>query len=172
VVTRKRAKLATAETVDGLRDSEHAGGQLDPILTLADIREQADRDIGVGRIEVLTERLRALRPEKVKELTDAKWFKENPERSHRLRPMFPGELDPPDEAPPDHKFRVLVRQVGPGTHLRLLFCPNVNTPVPNGEALIHAIFDVVSAEGRVPGNPISTDEVAELAERYARAVRS
>jgi N6-adenosine-specific RNA methylase IME4/ParB-like chromosome segregation protein Spo0J len=71
VLNQKRAKAATAKPVDGLRDSEHAGGQLDPILTPADIREQVERDIGVGCIEVLPERLRALRPEKVEELAES-----------------------------------------------------------------------------------------------------
>jgi hypothetical protein len=77
VRNKKRAKPATVETVDGLRDSEHAGKKLDPILTPADIREQVDRDIGVGHIEVLTERFRALWPEKVEEpdrtLTTPPW---------------------------------------------------------------------------------------------------
>jgi hypothetical protein len=55
MLNQKRAKPATAETVDGLQDSEHAGGQLDPILTPADILEQVDRDIGVVGIGVLTD---------------------------------------------------------------------------------------------------------------------
>jgi ParB-like nuclease domain len=64
-------KPATAETVDGPWDFEHAGGQLNPTVTPADIRERVDRDIGVADIAVLPGRLRALRPEKVKELTES-----------------------------------------------------------------------------------------------------
>ena len=54
-----------------IEEYERAGEQLDPILTPADIRAQVERDIGVGRIEVLPERLRALRPEKVEELAES-----------------------------------------------------------------------------------------------------
>jgi hypothetical protein len=103
---------------------------------------------------------------------DAKWFSANPTRSHRLRPPFPGEFDPPDGPPPDHEFQVLVRQVEPGMRVRGILYHNIRTAIPDVEALIHAIFDVVFAEGRVPGNPISMEEVAELAEWYAGAVRS
>jgi hypothetical protein len=39
VLNQNRAKAATAETVSDPRDSEHAGEQLDPILTPADIRD-------------------------------------------------------------------------------------------------------------------------------------
>jgi hypothetical protein len=66
-----RQQPVTATTVGGLRDSEQAGERLDPILTPADIRAQVERDIGVGRIEVLPERLRALRPEKAEKLTES-----------------------------------------------------------------------------------------------------
>ncbi len=48
---------------------------------------------------------------------DADWFKDNPERSHRLRPFFKEEAaDLPvaflkNKPPPNHEFQVLIRQV-------------------------------------------------------------
>jgi endogenous inhibitor of DNA gyrase (YacG/DUF329 family) len=50
VLNQNRAKAATAETVSDPRDSEHAGEQLDPILTPADIRDSRFdfRDDGGG----------------------------------------------------------------------------------------------------------------------------
>jgi hypothetical protein len=67
----KSAKAATAETVSDSRVFEHSGEQLDPTITPADTRGQVDRDIGVADIAVLPGRLRALRPEKVEELTES-----------------------------------------------------------------------------------------------------
>ncbi len=50
---------------------------------------------------------------------DKAWFEENPGRSHRLRPLFPGEIDSsllPGEAPPGHTWEIVVRQrVAPET---------------------------------------------------------
>jgi hypothetical protein len=101
---------------------------------------------------------------------DARWFKANPTRAHRLRPAFAGELEGLSHAnepiPVGHEYQVLVRQVQPGTRLRMGFCRNPEVPIPDLEPLIHAVFDVVSAS---KGGVVSTREVAELALRYAAA---
>src|SRR5216684_2156650 len=99
---------------------------------------------------------------------DARWFKANGARSHRLRAVFPSELEGMPHAnnplPAGHEYQMLVRQVEPGVRVRLPFCRNVGVPIPDNEALIHAIFDVVAAsEGGVVGSAL----VAELAMRYA-----
>ncbi|MGK9055251.1 hypothetical protein [Neorhizobium petrolearium] len=101
---------------------------------------------------------------------DAAWFKNNPGRSHRLRPMFEGEASsfPPDvlrlQVPEGHKMEVLVRQVEVGKRARTLFCRNSEVPIPDLEEVVHALFDTVSRPGgrRV----ISVDEIAQLARRY------
>lgn len=99
---------------------------------------------------------------------DARWFQQNPARAHRLRPAFPGELEGLPEAttplPSGHEFQILLRQVQPGTRLRTAFCRNLEIPIPDIEPLMHALFDVVSASN---GGAVSTEQVAELALRYA-----
>jgi hypothetical protein len=102
---------------------------------------------------------------------DAGWFKANKSRAHRLRPAFPGEIDAlqagsdKDEPPPiGHEFQILVRQVEPGTRMRIVFCRNMEVPIPDLEPLIHAIFDVISAS---KGGVVSSREVADLAMQYA-----
>jgi hypothetical protein len=101
---------------------------------------------------------------------DARWFKANPTRSHRLRSAFAGELkDLPhadEPIPPGHEYQMLVRQVEPGTRLRIVFYRNVEVPIPDIEPLIHAAFDLVSSS---EGGLLSTQEVADLALKYAAA---
>jgi hypothetical protein len=48
--------------------------------------------------------------------------------------------------------------------LRTAFCRNLEMPIPDIEPLMHALFDVVSASN---GGAVSTEQVAELALRYA-----
>jgi hypothetical protein len=102
---------------------------------------------------------------------DAAWFKANPHRSHRLRPMFPGEaptlMREPAALPPRHEHQVLVRQVEPGQRVRLVFGRNLDCPIPDAEAVLHALFDL-AARGEA-GKTASVAEVAELALRYAAA---
>jgi len=101
---------------------------------------------------------------------DARWFKANPTRAHRLRPAYPGELDDVSDlqgpVPAGHELQVLLRQVEPGKRLRTAFCRNLEMSIPDVEPVIHAIFDVVSAS---KGGVVSHKEVAELAQRYAAA---
>lgn len=101
---------------------------------------------------------------------DARWFEANQTRSHRLRPAFPGELEGlphfTDPIPAGHELQMLVRQVQPGTRLRIAFCRNMEIPIPDIEPLLHATFDMVSAS---EGGVLGTNEVAELALKYAAA---
>lgn len=106
---------------------------------------------------------------------DAGWFEANPDRSHRLRPMFPGEADtlPPDlrstKLPPRHELQVIVRQIEPGKRIRMPFGRNVDTPIPDVEAVLHALFDSV-ANGR-PGIEIKVADVASRARPYLNPSR-
>lgn len=53
---------------------------------------------------------------------DARWFRENPRRSHRIRPPVPGEfgIKDPHTAKPLTRW-VMVRQVKPGFRMRMSF---------------------------------------------------
>jgi hypothetical protein len=110
---------------------------------------------------------------------DRQWFAANPQRSHRLRPAFPGELDalrgsnPSCElqAPPDHEIQFVVRQVEPGKRIRLPLCRDIACPIPDIEPILHAIFDIYS-KGGPAGTPVSVAEVKELALKYAAATRA
>jgi hypothetical protein len=72
---------------------------------------------------------------------DRVWFNEHPARSHRARMPFTGEDCLFDtKALPGCAPIVLVRQTRPGTWLQCGFYLNTNLiPVPDDEALIHAI---------------------------------
>jgi hypothetical protein len=100
---------------------------------------------------------------------DAAWFEANPGRSHRLRPMLEGEAaalfgaGSIPELPPAHEHAVIVRQVEPRKRIRITFGRNLEVPIPDVEAVIHALFDVVSSSKR---GVVSTRDVAELAKRY------
>ena len=99
---------------------------------------------------------------------DRRWFESNPTRSHRLRPSFPDEFSSIADIPvppPGHELHVLVRQVEPGMRIRHGFFHNTKTDVPDIEPVLHALFDV--AAGRKETHPISVEEVAELALKYA-----
>jgi hypothetical protein len=73
---------------------------------------------------------------------DAKYFKDHPQRSHRLRRMYPHELGMPDwPPPPGHEFQVLVKQVEPGARIRLPFGRNFNVEILDNEATLRALFD-------------------------------
>ena len=108
---------------------------------------------------------------------DAAWFETRPDRAHRLRPLLKGELEsfPPTAAPnalpPDHEIQVVIRQVEPGQRIRMPFGRNLATPIPDIEAVIHALFDAVSQRRGASPN-ISVEEVATLAKRYDRPPRA
>jgi hypothetical protein len=85
---------------------------------------------------------------------DRAWFEHNPQRSHRVRIPFTGEFDDLGaKAPAGHALIILVRQARPGTRLRCGFYFNTALlPVPDDEALIHAIFEIAARREPVPGN--------------------
>lgn len=68
---------------------------------------------------------------------DARWFRENPTRSHRLRVAMPGELADLDlkECIPayNHEIHVLVRQIEP---VKRFFWRNLSTPIPDAEPVV------------------------------------
>ena len=95
---------------------------------------------------------------------DRDWFERNTMRSHRLRPLFPGEpSNGCDKAtPPGHELAILVRQVAPGQRVRLGFYRSTEVEIPDDEAILHALFDSM-AEGK---GPISVAGLVELARKY------
>lgn len=103
---------------------------------------------------------------------DAAWFKANPTRSHRLRPTLAGEVEGLFDRssipvlPSGHEHQVLVRQVEPGTRLRIPFGRNLEIPIPDIEAVVHALFDIVAGSN---GGVVNAREVIELAKRYEGA---
>lgn len=101
---------------------------------------------------------------------DAQWFKDNPDRSHRMRPMTSGEQETlpthmKEAVVPDgHRWEILIRQVKEGQRIRTAFCRNTLMDIPDEEAVIHAIFDTVSHPQRA--GMIKVEEIATLAKRY------
>ncbi|GEM_PF-3389268 len=102
---------------------------------------------------------------------DAAWFEANPTRSHRLRPLLDGEREamPTERAfgpmPAGHELQVVVRQVEPGQRIRSFFGRNLAVPIPDDEAVIHALFDTLQSGGE-PGGVISVEHVAGITRRY------
>jgi hypothetical protein len=103
---------------------------------------------------------------------DARWFKANPARSHRLRPIFPGETFGGKRIrsfPPfGHHEAVLVRQVEPGARIRRPYFQNDEVQIPDVEAIIHALFDLVSNHRNGSDEFIGVQSVADLAMKYSR----
>lgn len=101
---------------------------------------------------------------------DASWFAAHSERSHRMRPSFPGEFGSIERdflTPPEHhEVQTLVRQIEPGRRIRTPFCRDMRTPIPDLEPLLHAIYDLVSKSGGA-ARVLPVAEVAELAMKYA-----
>lgn len=101
---------------------------------------------------------------------DAQWFKDNPTRSHRMRPMSSGEQKTlpahmkDTDVPDGHRWEILVRHIKEGERVRTAFCRNTLMDIPDEESMIHAIFDTVSRPHRA--GAITVEEIATLAERY------
>jgi hypothetical protein len=102
---------------------------------------------------------------------DAAWFKAHPDRSHRLRRVFDGELEANSNnnndvlLPEFHEIQILVRQVKPGMRIRRSIYRDLRTLIPDVEAVIHAMFDLFEGDGKI-GQPISVQQVENLARRY------
>jgi hypothetical protein len=99
-------------------------------------------------------------------IKDWAWFGKNPTRSHRALLPFAGE----DslfirKAPPGCAPIVLVRQVRPGTWLRLGFGLGADmVPPPDDEALIHAMFEIAARREPVP---VTMQAFCALRDKYA-----
>ncbi len=85
---------------------------------------------------------------------DREWFKKNPMRSHRTRMPFIGESDKESaKAPAGHIFIILIRQVEPGSRVRVGFYLNADwLPVPDDEAIAHTIFEIATHNEQIPSN--------------------
>jgi hypothetical protein len=96
---------------------------------------------------------------------DDDWFAQNPSRSHRARAPLSGECDEKIAmAPPGTALIILVRQIKPGTRLRVgqIFGANF-LPVPDDEATIHALFEVAMKREPVPPDD---EALRALIEKY------
>jgi hypothetical protein len=136
----------------------------------AELDAMTDRNARRAGVPHLAEKLIPHIADAVWKDDDRRWFESNPTRSHRLRPSFPDEFSSIADIPappPDHELHVLVRQVEPGMRIRHGFFRNTKMDVPDFETVLHALFDV--AAGREIPAPISVEEVAELALKYADA---
>jgi len=96
---------------------------------------------------------------------DREWFDQHPERSHRARLPFAGEVTPEQFAGPEgHQLLLLLRQVEPGKRIKNgFFISNELLPVPDVEAVAHALFDIATRREPVPRNG---EEMCALIERY------
>jgi hypothetical protein len=84
---------------------------------------------------------------------DREWFEQHPERSHRARFPFDGEVlsERSDPAPEGHRLLVLLRQVEPGKRIKSGFLISDELPpVPDVEAVAHALFDIATKRVPVP----------------------
>lgn len=105
---------------------------------------------------------------------DALWFRKHPSRSHRLRPIYSGEIASLPRAlqfanvPENHRLEILVRQVAAGQRLRTAFFRNAQAIIPDEEAVIHALFDMVSNH-ECNGEAVDSVRLGELIERYGKS---
>jgi hypothetical protein len=99
---------------------------------------------------------------------DADWFKEHPDRTHHARSPTAEEVQTlEDPAPAGHELTILLRQIEPGRRLRMGFFKPLDLPLPDDEALVHALADVVI--GGRPGGNISRQELMLLWEQYRQS---
>ena len=65
---------------------------------------------------------------------------------------FPGECDEEiAKTPAGHALIMLVRQVEPGSRIKArLFLDVVSLPVPDDEAVIHALFEIATGREALP----------------------
>jgi hypothetical protein len=83
---------------------------------------------------------------------DRDWFERHPGRSHRARFPFDGEVGEELVAPEGHRLLVLLRQVEPGKRIKVGFfiSDELLLPVPDVEAVAHALFDIATRREPVP----------------------
>jgi hypothetical protein len=99
-------------------------------------------------------------------IDDRRWFKRNPARSHRLRPLFDGEdeFNELSEPPPNFAHWMIIRQLAPGARIRhsVLVVPEVAADATEIEDIVRALYELLIFEG-TPNVPISVREVAQRA---------
>ena len=103
---------------------------------------------------------------------DSKWFRRHPNRAHRLRPPFPGEVIPIGEdfvAPPGWEIWLIILQIAPGVRVKNSVCvePTVAADAAGSEALTRAMRELLVVHPK-EGVPVAAHEVAELAMKYCR----
>lgn len=98
---------------------------------------------------------------------DRAWFRRNHSRTHRIRPLFPGEMaavgvDWPHQNPP----LVILRQTRPGSRQKIL----IEEPFgihPDGDAVLDVLFTAVVDAMSKGADKLSTDAiVTRIAERW------
>jgi hypothetical protein len=101
---------------------------------------------------------------------DAKWFKKNLSRSHRIRPAFPKEPQA-EGAPKHHVSLMLVRQVEHGNRVKLPLAIHQDLlPVPDSDPLLRALFDTCIQSLPVKDwTMVSREKIKDLALQYAAA---
>lgn len=92
---------------------------------------------------------------------DRVWFEQRPDRSHRVRTPYPGEIDDVVDVPEGRELLFIIRQVAPGNRIKAGTLLNQEIlPVPDEEAVIHALFDVAADGG-------DAAQLQTLIERYS-----
>jgi hypothetical protein len=111
---------------------------------------------------------------------DARWFKEHPQRAHRLRPPLPGEIDGTAladlaKARAGSVVIMVIRQVEPGSRMRGGLCldvrmlvPDAGSGMPDDESFAHALFDLAVEREAAP---TTVEEFCLLVEKYAANLR-
>lgn len=93
--------------------------------------------------------------------SDARWFEQHPNRAHRLRPAFRGEMR--------GDGWIAIRQIQPGLRIRAQFWP-VGVP-PLDEATAHSVFDLV-IECKGTGRFVPPAEIRRRADMLDRGGRA
>ena len=92
---------------------------------------------------------------------DARWFEQNPSRSHRARAPFPGEIEDA-ELPTGCVPIMLIRQIEPSCRMRVACDLSVDLlPLPDDEAAVHALFDTAMRR-----EAVTVQTVRALIEEY------
>jgi len=147
----------------GAEEVTHALGALERAIAAADEQMPDDLWQRAGMSQPPNASINVLdRPWKQ---DDRAWFEQHPERSHRARFPFDGEVGPEElVAPEGHRLLLLLRQVEPGKRIKTgFFISSELPPVPDVEAVAHALFDIATRRVPVPRNG---EEMCALIEKY------
>ena len=147
--------------------AEQAEAMVDVSIKLFKLADTAAQMTGTG-VRASLESLRE-RPWKA---DDRQWFLAHPSRAHRVRQTLPGETAPTAQGhvlPLPEQCCVIVRQIEPGSRLRLPVATSKPELFPDDEAFLHAYFDrLVARKGRVG---VSDPDVTALMQDHAAAER-